>query len=172
MVSAAISLAVFVSLSPWFINERVDRVCLRLPFAGMVLHRLLISLIDFRSQKAKLCLAGTLALAVHLGVVGVMYLLGIGLAVPLASFSSFIAIVPLSSLVLLIPLPFNGLGALELTFSYLYKEIGGCEYGLLIILGYRAIFILTLAVSTVVFALRDADADRALHEAEELDDAG
>ena len=98
--------------------------------------------------------------------VGVFYLIARGLNVAPAPLLSQVVIVPLSVSIAMLPLPLGALGAFDFAFSFLYENIGGSKYGLLIVLTYRAITVAALIVCLAAYLTRSSQADEALHESE------
>lgn len=164
------SLVIVVLLTPLLTNHRTAEQVRAVPWIGPVLRNLVVAITKFRDQPAVLFVALLMGLIIHLSVVVIVYLIAIGVRVNPPTLLAHLVIVPLSFLVTIVPLPMGALGALEFAFSYLYQQIGHREQGLLVILGFRAVTLLLLVVSAIIYAARDPEADEALHEAEEATD--
>lgn len=165
------TLVILCLLSPLLTNHRLADQLRRLPWIGPALHNLVLAVMKFRDRPGVLLAALGFGLTIHLSVAAIIYLVALGLRIDPPPPLAHLVIVPLSFLVQMIPLPMGALGALEFAFSYLYKQIGHCPEGLIVILGVRAVTLLTLIVSAIAYATRSPAADEALHEAEEATEA-
>jgi len=156
---------------PAMTSERVIHWVGRVPLAGGMLKSLLRAFATFRGRPWALLQAGVISIVTQTLYVVLFFTIACGLQVDHPTFGQHFAVVPLSLVTSLLPLPGGALGAFEYAFDFLYRTIGDSNGGLLVALGYRGLTIIVLAISVCLYATRSVEVDEALHEAEELEEA-
>lgn len=136
----------FVNLGPVLAATR------RLPIAHGLIVRVVSSLERFRSAPAAIAFAVAAGIVVHALNAVSMWLLADGLSLPNPSLAAHFLILPLAACTGLLPLPFAGLGAVEMIVDRLYAAAlpDAAGSGLLVFLTLR---ILSLGINGLLVAV-------------------
>jgi uncharacterized protein (TIRG00374 family) len=143
----------------------------RMPRLGPLFGRLLGAIRMYRCRLKMLALSALLSVAVHgLSSTGI-YLAACGLPGEVPPLADHFVIVPLAFVTGVLPLPGNGLGALEFVFDFLYERIPmgltvATGRGFVVALAYRAITILIALVGVGYYLASRREVAELLHEAE------
>lgn len=138
----------------------------RLPLAGAVAERLLTAVTTYRRQPVVLIYSCLLSLAIHGCCTLSMYWIALGLPGAVPTLTDHFVIVPLALVTGVLPLPVNGLGAMEYAIDALYQWIPASGVsdaapagrGFVVALGYRSavIFVALLAAAYYLVSRREA----------------
>jgi uncharacterized protein (TIRG00374 family) len=165
-------IGIMVLLVPGVTQGRFSAFLERMPRLGPLFGRLLGAIRIYRSRLTMLMLAAALSVAVHgLSATGV-YLAARGLPGQVPPLADHFVIVPLAFVTGVLPLPANGLGALEYVIDFLYERVpAGMAVakgrGFVVALGYRLITILIAMVGVGYYLVSRREVVELLHEADE-----
>lgn len=143
----------------------------RLPLVGPVAEKLFSGVAAYRRQPAVLAFACLLTLAIHSGCALSVYWIALGLPGAAPTLAEHFVIVPLALVTGVLPLPVNGLGALEYAVDALYQWIpaGGAipeGRGFVVALGYRAAIIFVALIAAAYYLASRREVTQVLEEAE------
>jgi glycosyltransferase 2 family protein len=148
----------------------------KLPRVGPVCGKLLGAIRIYRSRPGALLLAAAVSVAVHTLTTLSIYFVARGLPGDCPSLAEHFVIVPLSMVTGVLPLPVNGLGAMEAVVKFFYDRLPaavaiGEGHGFVVALGYRAVTILIAMIAAVYYLASRGEVGRVLRQAErELDE--
>lgn len=177
MCTAAGAAGMLVLLVPGFTFGSFSALLARLPRVGPVFGKLLGAIRIYRSRMGMLWLSAALSTVVHSLTTLSIYLVARGLPGQYPSLADHFVIVPLAMVTGVLPLPVNGLGALEMVIKFLYEHVPvgmaiGEGHGFIVAIGYRAVTILIAMIGVCYYLSSRAEVATVLREAErELDEA-
>lgn len=165
--------AAALMLLPDSLWHRIERWLARIPRIGPICERLIAAVRRFRSKVWVMALAlGVTVFAQWLFAVA-FYLVSAGLIENHPSLTAHMIIVPLATIVNVIPLPLNGLGAVEAAYEFLYRNvpqaIGGVGVGgvgALVSLAYRIVMLVVAFVGVCYYLASRREVAAVMHEVE------
>lgn len=171
------AMGMLILLVPGFTFGSFSAILARLPRVGPVFGKLLGAIRIYRSRLGMLWLSAALSTVVHSLSTLSIYLVARGLPGEYPSLADHFVIVPLAMVTGVLPLPVNGLGALEMVITFLYEHVPvgvsiGEGHGFIVAIGYRAVTILIAMIGVCYYLSSRAEVATVLREAEhELDEA-
>jgi uncharacterized membrane protein YbhN (UPF0104 family) len=143
----------------------------RLPLVGAVAEKLLSAVVAYRHKPGVLAWSCLLSLAIHSCCTLSVYWIALGLPGEAPSLADHFVIVPLALVTGALPLPVNGLGAMEYAVDALYLWIPASGAlpegrGFVVALGYRAATILAAFIAAVYYLASRREVAQVLEEAE------
>lgn len=144
----------------------------RLPLVGPVTDKLVSAVIAYRHEPRALAASGLLSLVIHTCCTLSVYWMALGLPGMAPSLVDHFVIVPLALVTGALPLPVNGLGALEYAIDALYQWVpaGGAlpeGRGFVVALGYRFATILAAVIAAVYYLASRREVAEVLEDAEQ-----
>lgn len=177
MCSAGGAAGILALLVPGFTFGNFSALLARMPRVGPVFGKLLGAIRIYRSRMGMLWLSAALSTAVHSLTTLSIYLVARGLPGEYPSLADHFVIVPLAMVTGVLPLPVNGLGALEMVIKFLYDHVPvgvaiSEGHGFIVAIGYRAVTILIAMIGVCYYLSSRAEVSKVLREAErEIDEA-
>lgn len=165
------ALGILALLIPGVTNGRFTRFLSALPRVGPLFERLIGAIRMYRQRMGVLILAGAMSMLVHSMITVGIYLVARGLPGNAPSLGEHFLIVPLSMVAGALPLPLNGLGAVEYVIDFLYTHVQTAlpvskGYGLIVSLAYRIITVVIAMVGVAVYFTSRKEMTEVIHEAE------
>ena len=144
----------------------------RLPRVGSVAEKLLSAVTAYRRQPAVLTFSCLLSLAIQSCCVLAVYWIALGLPGAAPTLADHFVIVPLALVTGILPLPVNGLGAMEYAVDALYQWIPASGAlpegrGFVVALGYRAAVIFVALIAVAYYLASRREVAQVLEDAEE-----
>ena len=143
----------------------------RLPLVGSVGEKLLSAVAAYRHKPGVLAASCLISLAIHSCCTLAVYWIALGLPGEAPSLADHFVIVPLALVTGVLPLPVNGLGAMEYAVDALYQWIPASGAlpegrGFVVALGYRAATILAAVIAAAYYLASRREVADVLQEAE------
>jgi hypothetical protein len=156
-------------LAPGFSDGRLARFLSRTPRIGGAIGSLFEAVRLYRRRVPVLALAAVLSVGVHASYVIGIFAVARGLPGLDPTLGRHFAIVPVSMLTGILPLPMGSLGAFEFALDYLYQHAasvaGSAGQGLMVALGYRVITVMIAAFGLCFFLVSRREITEVMHEA-------
>ena len=148
----------------------------RLPKIGRTIERLISAMLYYRNHKGTMVASLGITVAAQSLFYLAFFLVAAGLLSDRPSLASHFVIVPLMTIAGVIPLPANGLGAIELLVDFLYKHVTPVvdgftlpdkNLGVLVSLGYRIVTLSVALVGVAYYLTARREVAEMMHEVEE-----
>lgn len=149
----------------------------KLPRVGPVCGKLLGAIRIYRGRPGALLLAAAVSVVVHTLTTLSIYFVARGLPGDCPSLADHFVIVPLAMVTGVLPLPVNGLGAMEAVVKFFYDRLPsvvaiGEGHGFVVALGYRGVTILIAMIAAIYYVASRGEVGQVLRQAErELDES-
>ncbi|MEM8944668.1 MAG: lysylphosphatidylglycerol synthase transmembrane domain-containing protein [Planctomycetota bacterium] len=159
------------ALSSYSTGEHVRRLADSLPLVGHTITRLIEAADVYRSRRAYLFAALTLALVTHCLLITAFWSVSRGLPVSGPTFAQNASLVPVCLVAgAVLPTP-GGLGGTEGAFEFLYTSIGAAKGdGTIVALAYRAMTYVFASIGAFYYFSARKKVDELIHDAEVLSD--
>lgn len=147
-------------LTIWRISNRASEVLRFRPERSLaaVVIRFVEAFTVFRRHGGTVATAMAVSCCCHTAVITAIFLVARSFDAPCPTFGQHVLIVPTAAVAGSLPLPLNGLGALEATLDFLYVGLGprgaiAPGHGFLVGLTYRAITMMIAAAAGIFWAV-------------------
>jgi uncharacterized membrane protein YbhN (UPF0104 family) len=165
--------AAALMLLPDSLWHSIERWLARAPRIGPICERLIAAVRRYRSKVWVLALALGVTVFAQGLFAAAFYLVSSGLIENHPSLTAHMIIVPLATIVNVIPLPLNGLGAVEAAYEFLYRNvpqaIGGVGVGgvgALVSLANRIVMLVVAFVGVCYYLASRREVAAVMHEVE------
>jgi len=178
-ICTAVSTAAIVGLMlmPDGLWHRLERQLARLPKIGPICERLIAAVRRYRRATGVLVLSLVATLIAQALFAVAFYFVSAGCLKDHPSLASHMVIVPLATLVGILPLPLSGLGAVEVAIDYMYhmvpKGIDGAAavalpkgVGALVSLANRIVMLTVAMIGVVIYFVSRREVAEVMHEVE------
>ncbi len=182
ITTAVMTVAFHLLLLPVAMWDALGRWASRIPKIGSIGVRLIEAVQLFRRRFGVLVLAAVLTIVAQAMVAAAFYLLSAGLLAVHPSLASHMVIVPLATVAGVLPLPLNGLGAMEAVIEFMYRNVPGAiegtavvlpkGVGVLVSLGNRIVQVLIALVGMIVYLMNRREVATVMHEVHEEEAEG
>jgi uncharacterized protein (TIRG00374 family) len=175
-VAAGSTVGFILLLLPGVKSDRLRAKLNQLPRVGALLEKIFTAIDMYRLKPGALIASVAISFVTH-GCSGVgFYLIAVGLPGAVPSLAEQFLIVPLAMVTGILPLPLNGLGAVEAALDYLYQAVPvGIKMqqgqGFVIAIVYRLITIGIAMVGAIFYLGHRREVDSVLKTAEAEQDA-
>lgn len=180
-VSAALILGLM--LMPDGLWHRLERQLARLPKIGPICERLIAAVRRYRRATSVLSLSLVATLIAQALFAVAFYFVSAGCLENHPSLASHMVIVPLATLVGILPLPMSGLGAVEVAIDFMYhavpKAIDGAAavalpkgIGALVSLANRIVMLAVALIGVVIYFVSRREVAAVMHEVEVEEEQG
>ena len=169
------TLAIILLLMPDLDGGKILRLMAGLPKIGPTLERLINAILVYRSRKGVMVASLGITIVAQSLFVLAYFLVAAGLLSERPSLLAHFTIVPLTTIAGIVPLPANGLGAIELLVDYLYKHVTPVvdgftlpnkNLGVLVSLGNRIVMLAVALVGVCYYLAARREVDEMMHEVE------
>jgi glycosyltransferase 2 family protein len=170
------TLAIVLLMMPDLDGGKILRLLAGLPKIGPTCERLINAILVYRSRKGVMVASLGITLVAQSLFVLAYFLVAAGLLSERPSLMSHFIIVPLTTIAGVVPLPANGLGAIELLVDYLYKHVAPMvdgitlpnkDLGVLVSLGNRIVMLAVALVGVCYYLAARREVAEMMHEVEE-----
>ncbi len=169
------TLAIVLLMMPDLDGGKILRMIAGLPKIGRTSGRLISAMLVYRRHKGVMVMSLVITLAAQSLFVLAYFLVAAGLSSDHPSLKSHFTIVPLTTIAGVVPLPANGLGAIELLVDYLYKHVTPVvdgftlpdkNLGVLVSLGNRIVMLAVALVGVCYYLAARREVSEMMHEVE------
>lgn len=171
------TLAIVLLMMPDLDGGKILRLMAGLPKIGPTCERLINAILVYRSRKGVMAMSLGITLVAQSLFVLAYFLVAAGLqgAGEHPSILSHFIIVPLTTIAGVVPLPANGLGAIELLVRYLYNSVTlvvdrfallNKDLGVLVSLGNRIVMLAVALVGVCYYLAARREVAEMMHEVE------
>jgi hypothetical protein len=170
------TLAIILLMMPDLDGGKILRMLAALPKIGPTCERLIKAILHYRDHKGVMAMSLGITLVAQSLFVVAYFLVAAGLLSEHPSLLSHFTIVPLTTIAGVVPLPANGLGAIELLVDYLYKHVTPVvdgftlpdkDLGVLVSLGNRIVMLAVALVGVCYYLAARREVAEMMHEVEE-----
>ena len=171
------TLAIVLLMMPDLDGGKILRLIAGMPKIGRTCERLISAMLVYRSHKRVMVMSLLITLVAQSLFVFAYFLVAAGLLSEHPSLTSHFVIVPLTTIAGVVPLPANGLGAIELLVDYLYKHVTPIidgftlpnkNLGVLASLGNRIVMLTVALVGVCYYLTSRREVSEMMHEAEKV----
>ena len=170
------TLVICLLMMPDLDGGKILKMLAGLPKVGPTIERLVSALLYYRGRKGVMAMSVGITFVAQGLFVLAYFLVAAGLLGERPSLESHFVIVPLTTIAGVIPLPANGLGAIELLVDYLYKHVTPLvdgivlpnkDLGVLVSLGNRIVMLAVALVGVCYYLTARREVAEMMHEVEE-----
>ncbi|HEX3997270.1 MAG TPA: lysylphosphatidylglycerol synthase transmembrane domain-containing protein [Pirellulales bacterium] len=170
------TVAIILLMMPDLDGGRILRWLGGLPKVGRTCERLISAMLYYRNHKRVMAMSLGITVVAQSLLFLAFYLVAAGLLSEHPSLETHFVIVPLTTIAGVVPLPANGLGAIELLVDYLYKNVTPAidhitlpnkDLGVLVSLGNRIVMLAVALVGVCYYLAARREVAEMMHEVEE-----